>query len=150
MAYTEGEPMPRSPDPHNLQRFLDAQAPVYERVLAELRAGRKRSHWIWFIFPQIHDLGSSATAQEFAIASLDEAKAYLAHPILGGRLEECSRLLLVIEHGVIQEVMGYPDDLKLRSSMTLFAHAAPDPAIFREVLQKYFDGQFDPLTVARL
>jgi uncharacterized protein (DUF1810 family) len=137
-------------DTYNLQRFVDAQAPVYERVLAELRAGRKRTHWIWFIFPQIHGLGYSSLAQKFAISSLDEARAYLDHPILGPRLIECCRLVTLIEGRAIDDIFGYPDDLKLRSSMTLFAQAAPDNQVFREVLDQYFNGQVDSLTMEQL
>lgn len=133
-----------------LQRFVDAQEPVYAQVCAELRAGRKTSHWMWFIFPQIAGLGSSPMARTFAIASLEEARAYLRHPVLGPRLEECCRLVNAIEGRTIGEIFGYPDDLKFRSSMTLFAHAAEDNQVFREALDKYFGGEFDPLTLERL
>ena len=137
-------------DPYNLQRFVDAQSGVYDQVCAELRAGRKRSHWIWFIFPQIQGLGSSPTAVEYAISSLKEAEAYLHHPILGPRLIECTRLITQVEGRSIDQIMGYPDDLKFRSSMTLFAHATPDNQVFKEALQKYFGGEFDHLTLNRL
>ena len=137
-------------DPFRLQRFVDAQQPVYETVLAELRAGRKRSHWMWFIFPQIAGLGRSTTSQRYAIASLDEAVAYLAHPALGPRLRECSALVARIEGRSITEILGRPDDLKFRSSMTLFARAAPDEPIFAACLRKYFSGEPDPETLARL
>ncbi len=130
------------PDPHNLQRFVEAQNPVYDRVLTELRRGRKTSHWIWFIFPQMRGLGRSATSQEFGIKSLDEARAYLEHPILGPRLRECTRLA-----NDVDQVFGYPDDLKFRSSMTLFAHATADNAEFRAALAKYFDGLDDQQTI---
>jgi uncharacterized protein (DUF1810 family) len=111
-------------DPYNLARFVDAQEPVYADVVAELRAGRKRTHWMWFVFPQIQGLGPSETAQWFAIRSLDEARAYLAHPVLGARLRECTRIVLDIEGRTASEIFGYPDDLKFRSSLTLFARAA--------------------------
>jgi len=137
-------------DPHHLQRFVDAQNPVYGKVCAELRDGRKRSHWMWFIFPQVMGLGSSPLARKFAISSLAEAAAYLQHPILGPRLIECTRLVNLIEGRPIQQIFGYPDDLKFRSSMTLFAHAAGENQLFVDALQKYFKGEFDPTTLARL
>lgn len=133
-----------------LDRFVDAQQPVIERVLAELRAGRKASHWMWFVFPQIQGLGHSATARRFAIQSLAEAEAYLRHPVLGPRLRECTRLVNEVEGRGIEDIFGYPDHLKFRSSMTLFAHATEDSQMFREALRKYFGGQEDPLTVERL
>jgi uncharacterized protein (DUF1810 family) len=137
-------------DRFQLQRFVDAQQPVYEAVLNELHAGRKRSHWMWFIFPQISGLGRSATAQTFAVSSLAEAVAYLAHPTLGSRLRECSVLVASIEGRSVDEIFDYPDDLKFHSSMTLFAQAAPQEPIFAACLQKYFGGQPDPRTIARL
>jgi uncharacterized protein (DUF1810 family) len=137
-------------DPFDLQRFLDAQAPVYEQVLRELRAGHKRSHWIWFIFPQLAGLGSSAMAQRYAIASLAEAQAYWAHPVLRARLAECVALVNAVEGRAIVEILGPPDDLKFRSSMTLFRQAAPESAIFQEALDKYFAGAGDPMTLAKL
>ena len=137
-------------DPHNLQRFLDAQNPVYAQVCSELRAGRKTSHWMWFIFPQIQGLGYSPLARKFAVSSLQEAQAYLDHPILGARLRECCRLVNLVEGRSIEQIFGYPDDLKFRSSMTLFAHAAADNQIFLDALAKYFNGEFDPLTLERL
>ena len=137
-------------DRFQLQRFVDAQQPVYETVLNELRAGRKRSHWMWFIFPQISGLGHSTTAQRFAVSSLAEAAAYLAHPTLGSRLRKCSELVASIEGRSVDEIFGYPDGLKFHSSMTLFAQAAPQEPIFDACLQKYFGGQLDPLTMARL
>lgn len=124
----------------SLQRFVDAQEAVYPRALAELRAGAKRSHWMWFVFPQIAGLGSSSTAQRYAIASLDEAREYLAHPVLGPRLRACARAVLEVDGKSAAEILGYPDDLKLRSSMTLFARAADDPEVFTAVLDKYYDG----------
>jgi uncharacterized protein (DUF1810 family) len=137
-------------DPHRLDRFVEAQEPVYARVLEELRRGSKRSHWMWFVFPQIRGLGSSGMAARFAIASREEAAAYLAHPVLGPRLGECTRLVNQVQGRSIDDIFGYPDNLKFRSSMTLFAHAAADNQIFLEALRKYFGGQFDPLTLERL
>ena len=137
-------------DRYQLQRFLDAQAPVYATVCDELRAGRKRSHWMWFIFPQLQGLGSSATAQHFAIASLDEARAYLAHPVLGARLRECAALVAAVDGRSIEDIFGYPDDMKFRSSMTLFSQAALDEAVFAQCLEKYFGGEPDKLTLDRL
>ena len=137
-------------DPYDLQRFADAQERVYDRVLAELRRGRKASHWMWFVFPQIAGLGASSTAQRYAISSVDEARAYLAHPVLGPRLHECAALAAAVPAGSASQVFGYPDDLKLRSSMTLFARAAPEEPVFRQVLERYFDGAEDPRTVELL
>jgi len=137
-------------DRFQLQRFLDAQQPVYAAVLSELRAGRKRSHWMWFIFPQVAGLGHSATSKTFAVSSLTEAAAYLAHPTLGPRLRECAALVAGIDGRSVDEIFGHPDDLKFRSSMTLFARAAPGEPIFDACLQKYFGGEPDPQTVALL
>lgn len=137
-------------DPFDLARFVAAQAPVYERALAELRAGRKESHWMWFVFPQIEGLGVSVTAQTYAIRSLAEAKAYLAHPLLGARLKDCAAAVLAVNAKSAQAIFGTPDELKFRSSMTLFARAAPDEPLFREALEKYFDGKDDEATLARL
>jgi len=123
---------------------------VYEQVCAELRAGRKESHWIWFIFPQLRGLGRSQTAATFGISSRQEAEAYLEHPVLGPRLRECTSLVNLVEGRSIQQIFGYPDDLKFRSSMTLFASVASDNQIFRDALQKYFGGELDPLTLERL
>ena len=134
-------------DIYNLYRFLTAQAHTYDTVLNELRAGRKASHWMWFIFPQIAGLGHSAMAQRFAITSLNEAKAYLQHPILGTRLRACTQLVLDVNGRSAEEIFGYPDHLKFRSCMTLFLTAAPDNAIFKDVLLKYFDGKPDQLTL---
>lgn len=134
-------------DPHHLQRFVDAQEPVYEQVRAELRAGRKQSHWIWFIFPQMRGLGHSDLADYYGIASRQEAEAYLAHPVLGPRLIECTRLVNQVEDRAIDQILGYPDNLKFRSSMTLFASTASENHIFSDALQKYFDGKPDPLTL---
>jgi uncharacterized protein (DUF1810 family) len=135
---------------YDLGRFVEAQTGVYDQVTRELREGRKRSHWIWFIFPQIAGLGHSSMAQRYAITSLDEAKAYLADPVLGPRLRECTELVNAIEGRDIGAILGYPDDLKFRSSMTLFAHAAPDEPLFRGALEKYFAGEEDGLTLARI
>jgi uncharacterized protein (DUF1810 family) len=137
-------------DPYDLARFVTAQEPVLDRVRAELRRGRKASHWMWFVFPQVAGLGSSPTARHYAISGLDEARAYLAHPVLGPRLRECAELAAAVEGGSAAEVFGYPDDLKLRSSMTLFARAAPDTPVFAAVLDRYFGGEPDPATLERL
>ena len=134
----------------SLERFVQAQEPVIGRVLEELRAGRKTSHWMWFVFPQIRGLGHSATAQHFAIASRAEADAYLHHPILGPRLRECTRLVNEIEGSSVEQIFGYPDDLKFRSSMTLFAHATADNQVFVDAIRKYFGGEYDPMTLDRL
>ena len=142
--------MDSASDPFDLQRFVDAQQRVYEDVLNELRAGRKRSHWIWFIFPQVAGLGSSPTAARYAISSLDEARAYLRHALLGPRLHECAQLVNEVQGSSIGEIFGSPDDLKVRSSMTLFAHATADNHDFVQLLQRYYDGEEDPLTVQRL
>lgn len=138
------------PEQFNLQRFIDAQQAVYERVLAELRAGRKRSHWMWFIFPQIEGLGHSATAQKFAISSLVEARAYLEHSLLGPRLRECSSLVAALDGCSIDGIFGYPDYLKFHSSMTLFAAATTDNQIFNDCLRKYFSGLTDQATMDRI
>ncbi len=142
--------MASASDPFDLQRFVDAQARVYHTVLDELRDGRKRTHWIWFVFPQIAGLGSSPTAARYAIASIDEARAYLDHEVLGPRLRECARLLNQVEGRSITQIVGSPDDLKVRSSMTLFARATTDNRDFVAVLDKYYGGEEDPQTVARL
>ena len=141
------------PDPHNLQRFLTAQSPVYPQVLTELRHHHKTTHWIWFIFPQLRGLGSSPTAQTFALQSLDEAAAYLAHPILGPRLLECTQLLLPAPNQPaipIRQILGTPDDLKFHSSMTLFAHATAANQPFVEATQTFFAGRYDDLTLSIL
>src|SRR5258708_16421114 len=137
-------------DPHNLQRFVDAQAPVYAQVVAELRAGGKRSHWMWFIFPQIAGLGHSATARRFAIASHAEAAAYLDHPVLGKRLRECCHLAMLVEGRSARQIFGTPDDLKFRSSRTLFAAIAADNAVFTNALRQYFPPHPPHLTLPRL
>ena len=142
--------MVNQPDPFDLQRFVDAQARVYDTVLGELRDGRKRSHWMWFVFPQLRGLGSSPTAVRFSISSIDEARAYLAHGLLGPRLRECTGLVATIDGRSAEEIFGWPDDMKLRSSMTLFARAADDNAAFVAVLEKFYGGEEDSATLARL
>jgi uncharacterized protein (DUF1810 family) len=137
-------------DPYGLQRFVDAQRAVYDQVRAELAAGQKRSHWMWFIFPQIEGLGSSMMSRRYAISSRQEAAAYLMHPLLGARLRECTRLVAGIDGRSIHEIFGSPDDMKFQSSMTLFAQVASGDQDFREALQKYFAGEFDPATLVRL
>src|ERR1035437_4121812 len=138
------------PDVPDLQRFLDAQNSVYDQVCSELRKGDKRGHWMWFIFPQIQGLGHSATATRFAISGREEAVAYLEHPILGPRLRECTRLVTIVEGRSIEQIFGYPDYLKFRSCMTLFAHVAADNQVFLEALRKSCGGEFDRLTLERL
>lgn len=137
-------------DPHNLKRFLEAQNPLYPRVKAELRSGQKTGHWMWFIFPQLRGLGRSPMANEYGISSREEALAYLQHPILGERLRECTRLVYSVEGRSVNEIFGYPDDLKFRSSMTLFANVSPQDQIFKHALEKYFDGEPDRLTLQLL
>ncbi|HEX3672984.1 MAG TPA: DUF1810 domain-containing protein [Rhizomicrobium sp.] len=137
-------------DPFDLERFIAAQDPVYARVIAELRRGSKQSHWMWFVFPQVAGLGHSPSAAHFAIASLAEAKAYLAHPLLGGRLKECTGLVLEVEGRSALQIFGDPDNLKFRSSMTLFAQAAPGEPVFRAALDRYFSGDSDTLTLSHL
>jgi len=137
-------------DPHNLERFVNAQNPVYEQVCAELRNGRKEGHWMWFIFPQLRGLGHSQIATYFGICSRQEAEAYLKHTVLGPRLRECSRLVNLVEGHSISEILGYPDDLKFKSSMSLFASITPDNRVFNDALQKYFGGELDRLTMERL
>ena len=136
--------------PSDLGRFERAQRGTYAAAVEELRAGRKRSHWMWFVFPQIAGLGRSATAREFAISSLDEARAYLAHPVLGPRLRECAGILAGLGGRSADEVLGPIDAMKLRSSMTLFLRAAPDEPVFAQVLDRYFGGVADEQTDARL
>jgi uncharacterized protein (DUF1810 family) len=138
-------------DPYRLERFEQAQQhdATYDRALAELRAGRKRSHWMWFVFPQLSGLGRSATAQRYAIASLEEARAYLAHPVLGERLRECARIMAETALSP-RAVLGSMDAMKLRSSMTLFARAAPEESVFIEVLDRHWDGEPDIATTRLL
>jgi uncharacterized protein (DUF1810 family) len=138
--------------PHDLDRFTSAQdtGGTYDRALAELRAGRKTTHWMWFVFPQIAGLGRSATAQTYAIASLDEARAYLEHPVLGPRLRESTQALAELGSTDADAILGFTDAMKLRSSLTLFARAAPDEPLFGQVLDRYFGGTPDPATEERL
>ena len=136
--------------PFDLERFVAAQAPLYDKVCDELRAGRKRSHWMWFIFPQVAGLGRSAMAQKYAIASLAEAQAYLAHPQRGPRLRDCRGLVAASEASSADAVFPYPDNLKVHSSMTLFAHAAPGETVFRACLDKFFGGAADAATLELL
>jgi uncharacterized protein (DUF1810 family) len=140
----------RPADDFDLDRFVGAQAGTYEAALAELTAGRKQSHWMWFVFPQLRGLGSSPTADRYGISSLGEAKGYLRHGVLGPRLRECTRLVNEVQGRSVRDIFGSPDDLKLRSSMTLFAHATDDNEDFLAVLDKYYDGRQDQLTLERL
>lgn len=137
-------------DPFGLQRFIEAQDPVYDRVLAELCAGLKRSHWMWFIFPQVAGLGSSPTSRHFALSGREEAVAYLRHPVLGARLRECVGVLLGLAGRSAHAVFGSPDDMKLRSCLTLFAAVAPEEPAFGKALEQYFAGKPDPATLERL
>jgi uncharacterized protein (DUF1810 family) len=137
-------------DPYNLARFIDAQTAFYEQVLEELRAGRKTSHWMWFIFPQIEGLGHSAMARRFALSGRAEAESYLQHPLLGPRLTECTRLVNAVEGRGIEDILGDIDALKFRSSMTLFAKVTKNNELFVEAIQKYYDGIFDEFTLANL
>jgi uncharacterized protein (DUF1810 family) len=132
-------------DPHNLARFVQAQEGVYETALAELRHGRKSSHWMWFVFPQFFGLGSSATSQHYAIKSVAEARAYLSDPLLGPRLRECCWALLGVRGRSAREILGTPDDLKLRSCATLFDHVAPG-SVFAQILDRFYEGQRDTST----
>ena len=134
----------------DLRRFVDAQEQTYAQALAELRAGRKRTHWMWCVFPQIAGLGRSGIAQRFAIRDLDEARAYIAHPVLGPRLVECARALTALDTEDPAEVLGDVDAQKLRSSLTLFTLAAPDEPVFRDALDHYFDGDLDEATTSRV
>jgi uncharacterized protein (DUF1810 family) len=150
--------MAREQDVYDLQRFLEAQAGVYEQACAELRAGRKRSHWMWFVFPQIHGLGSSPMAVRYAISSLDEARAYLEHVVLGSRLRGSVGIVVGVQGKTVGEIFGSPDDIKFHSSMTLFAKAATPSVkaaeglgdVFGEALAKYFGGAMDQGTMRRI
>jgi uncharacterized protein (DUF1810 family) len=141
---------PQQNDVFNLDRFVIAQEHSYDIALSELRRGKKASHWMWFIFPQLVGLGTSSTARKYAIRSLDEARAYLDHPVLGPRLLECCKALLSVHGRSASDIMGYPDDLKLRSSMTLFALARPSDSEFDEVITMYFGGRQDSRTIELL
>jgi uncharacterized protein (DUF1810 family) len=141
-GYTTG-----NDDPFDLRRFIRAQEGVYEIVLAELRSGRKRTHWMWFVFPQLEGLGNSETSQRYAIKSMEEARRYLSHPVLGTRLRECAEIVLGVDGRSVSEIFGYPDDRKLKSSMTLFAYIADPRSVFVRVLEKYFHGEQDHRTL---
>ena len=134
-------------DPNNLRRFLSAQEGIFDRALNEIRAGEKRTHWIWFIFPQVEGLGHSSTSRKYAIRSQRQASAYLDHPVLGPRLRQCAEAALAVEDRTALEIFGSPDDLKLRSSMTLFAAVAGPGSVFSRVLEKYFQGLPDARTL---
>ncbi len=137
-------------DPYDLSRFVQAQKYDYDQALAEIKSGQKQSHWMWYIFPQFEGLGFSSTSQHYAIKSLDEARAYLSHPVLGPRLVECCQALLQVQGRSASEIMGYPDDMKLRSCTTLFAQVSPPDSVFHQVLNRYFQGQPDTKTLRLL
>ncbi len=137
-------------DRHDLERFISAQAPVYQRAISEIKSGQKRSHWMWYIFPQLKGLGFSEIAQRYAIRGLEEAKSYIQHPVLGARLVECAQALLQVQGRTASEIFGFPDDLKLKSSMTLFALVSESGSVFEQVLEKYYQGQRDEKTLALL
>ena len=137
-------------DRYDLQRFVDAQAGVYQQACAELRAGRKQSHWMWFVFPQIRGLGSSPMAMRYAISGMEEARAYLGHVVLGPRLRECSRIVVEAQGRTVGEIFGYPDDLKFHSSVTLFAAASAEESVFAQALERFFAGERDAATLDRL
>jgi uncharacterized protein (DUF1810 family) len=141
---------PTSDDSHDLQRFVDAQQPVYDQALAELRNGSKTTHWMWFVFPQLKALGRSATARRYGIADLREAEAYWQHPLLGPRLKSCTEAMLRVDGKSALQILGAPDDLKFRSSMTLFSRAAPDEPVFSQAIDKYFGGRADERTLELL
>jgi uncharacterized protein (DUF1810 family) len=137
-------------DPHGLERFVQAQHGVYEQALSEIRSGRKRSHWMWFIFPQFDGLGFSSTSKRYAIKSIGEAHAYLDHPVLGPRLKTCADAALQIEGRSALAIFGAPDDMKLKSSATLFARVSPAGSVFDQLLEKYFEGERDGQTLELL
>ena len=139
---------PKRPgDPHDLKRFVEAQAPSYDRALLEIQRGEKTSHWMWYVFPQVEGLGSSPTSRRYSIKSLEEAEAYLADPVLGPRLRECTLAALSVEGRSAREIFGSPDDMKLRSCATLFAHVSPPGSPFHRILDRYFEGNPDPRTL---
>lgn len=138
----------KADDPYGLNRFLSAQAGVYERALAELKAGQKRTHWMWFIFPQIDGLGYSPTAKRYSIKSLEEARQYLNHPVLGKRLLECTEAVVALKSGTVSDIFGYPDDMKFKSSMTLFEKIAGSDSVFSAALDKYCQGERDAATLS--
>jgi uncharacterized protein (DUF1810 family) len=134
-------------DPYDLNRFIEAQETNYDDALSELRAGRKRSHWMWYVFPQLSGLGNSAMSYRYGIRSEDEARAYLEHPVLGPRLIECGEAVLAVENRSAHDILGSPDDLKLRSCATLFAHVSPPGSVFERILDKYYSSERDPRTL---
>lgn len=138
------------PDPFDLQRFVKAQESAYAAAFAELRTGRKRGHWIWFVFPQLKGLGWSSTSQHYGIKDLAEARAYHEHPVLGPRLTECTEAVLAVEGGTANGIFGHPDDLKFRSCMTLFHQACPETAAFGRALERFYSGEPDPITLKLL
>ncbi len=144
---TDSHDHSQAPDPHNLQRFLEAQQDDYQQALAEIRSGRKRSHWMWYIFPQYDGLGFSSTSKRYAIKSVAEAEAYLRHSVLGPRLVDCAEAVLGVEGRSASEVFGSPDDIKLRSCVTLFAAVSPAGSVFERVLEKFFRGVRDEKTL---
>jgi uncharacterized protein (DUF1810 family) len=143
-------PNPMDHDPHDLRRFLDAQAPVYAQAIAQLTRGAKASHWMWFVFPQLKGLGRSGMAQHYGLASLDEARAYWRHPVLGARLADCVQRVMAVEGRSVHRIFGSPDDLKFGSSMTLFALAVPDEPAFQQAIDRHFGGVRDPATLSLL
>ena len=144
------DPVDSGPDPHDLSRFVDAQAGDYEQALAEIRHGRKRSHWMWYIFPQIEGLGFSSMSRRYSIKSLEEARAYLDHPVLGPRLAECAEAALGVEGRSAHDIFGSPDDLKLMSCATLFASVTPADSVFARLLDRFFEGNPDGKTLRQL
>jgi len=142
--------MTNANDTFDLSRFISAQENSYASALAELRSGRKRTHWMWYIFPQIDGLGHSATSKHYAIKSLAEARQYLNHPVLGQRLLECAETVFTVDNRSVSEIFGYPDDLKFKSSMTLFASVTTPDSVFARILDKYFNGERDVLTLQLL
>ena len=147
MPTTDANESGGAADPHDLKRFVEAQAAVYEQALGEIRSGRKRSHWMWYIFPQFDGLGFSSTSKRYSIKSIAEAKAYLAHSVLGTRLLECAEAALQIEDRSAHDIFGTPDDAKLRSCATLFAHVSPAGSVFERLLAKFFHAQPDDKTL---
>ena len=135
---------------YDLHRFVEAQNPIYDQVCSELRQGFKLTHWMWFVFPQLEGLSSSATSRTFAISSLEEATAYLEHPVLGPRIRQCTDLLNATSGRTIKQILGPTDSMKFRSSMTLFARATKENKVFEDALQKFYEGRYDPLTLVRL
>ena len=137
-------------DPHWLIRFVEAQDSIYAQALSEIRSGHKQSHWMWYVFPQLAGLGSSAASVYYAIGGLEEADAYLRHPVLGPRLIECAEAILAVEGRSAAEILGTPDDMKLRSCATLFARVSPPGSVFERILDRYYDGEPDPMTLRLL